>query len=174
MAIVFDDTVGGATANSYASVSDYNQYRENQGLATLADDPAKVALIRATAWIDANYRDKWTSQSKTDSDQALHWPQSGATDQPGGIEFADDIIPQRVKQAVFEYAIRAAGQSGLDPQTATNVKSQELEGLGRKEFFGRTAEGSLPDKFKFVDQILYGLIIGRSGGLRMLRMERSG
>jgi hypothetical protein len=133
-------------------------------------------LIRATAWIDANYRDKWTSQTKADSDQALHWPQSGATDQPGGLSFADDIIPQRVKQAVFEYAIRAAAESltSLDPQTAGNVKSQSLDGLGRQDFFTRSRDGELPEAFKFIDQILYGLIIGRSGGLRMLRMERNG
>lgn len=171
MAIVFDSTVGGASANSYASVADYAQYRENAGLSARTTEQAQVDLIRATKFIEMQYRGSWSTQAKTDYTQALHWPQSGAVDVDGST-LADDEIPERVKEAVYEYAIRAESQTGLDPKTKTNVKSQDLDGLGNQEFFSPVKDGSLPDAFKFLDKILYGLISGSSGGVRIIKAVR--
>lgn len=171
MAIVFDSTVGGASANSYASVADYAQYRENAGLSARTTEEAQEDLIRATEFIDIQYMSLWQTMSKTDSDQALHWPQSGAVD-AYGKSIADDEIPSRVKKAVYEYAIRAEPQTGLDPKVKTNIKSQDLDGLGNQEFFSPLKDGSLPDAFKFIDQILYGLISGSSGGVRIIKAVR--
>ncbi|MCK9319927.1 DnaT-like ssDNA-binding protein [Methanoculleus sp.] len=171
MAIVFDSTVGGASANSYASVADYAQYRENAGLSARTAEQAQVDLIRATTFIEMQYLSLWQTQSKTESTQALHWPQSGAVDVDGST-LADDEIPDRVKKAVYEYAIRAESQTGLDPKTKTNIKSQDLDGLGNQEFFSPVKDGSLPDAFKFLDKILYGLISDSSGGVRIIKAVR--
>lgn len=172
MSIVFNSAISSASSNSYVSVADLNQYRENLGLSVLSESAAQVSLIRATSWLDNQYRTFWKTQSKTVSSQALHWPQSGAKDYSGST-LADDAIPAQVKQAVYEYTIRAANQTGLDPQPSTNVKSQELEGLGKQEFFNAKNPEQLPDDFAFIDTILAGLIIGKPGGARILRLERS-
>ena len=171
MAIVFDSTVSGTNANSYAPIADYNQYRENQGLSVLATDAAQVALIKSTAWLDAQYRDRWNTQTVAVDGQALHWPQDGAKDYAGN-ELADDAIPSQVLQAVYEYAIRAENQSTLDPATATNVKVEKMEGLGEFEYFNPSQQGSLPDGFAFIDQILTGLISGKLGGIKFLDASR--
>jgi len=165
MAIVFDATVGGANANSYATVAEYAQYRENLGLAALTESAAQVALIRATAWVDFQYASLWYTNSKDDDDQALHWPQDCD-------DYDDDEIPNPVKVAVYQYAIKAADQTTLDPVQDTNTQSQRLEGLGSQSFFSRNRDGSLPDAFKFIDTILYPVINGRSGGMRILNLER--
>jgi len=171
MAIFFDSTVGGDTANSYCTVAELNQYRENLGLAVLSDAAAQVALIKATLWLENQYRLLWNTQNKTTSTQALHFPQTGAYDYSETL-ISSDVIPDQIKKAVYEYSIRSSGQSSLDPAQKTNVKMQELSGLGTQEFFGKNVDGSLPDDFKFIDSILSGLIKGRSGTLRILDLSR--
>jgi len=64
MAIVFNSTVSASGANSYASVAELNQYRENLGLSVLSESAAQVALIRATSWLDNCYRAYWKTQKK--------------------------------------------------------------------------------------------------------------
>jgi len=172
MAIVFNSTVSASGANSYASVADLNQYRENLGLSVLSESAAQVALIRATSWLDNCYRAYWKTQKKAESTQALHWPQDGAKDF-AGTTMSKTAIPAQVQQAVYEYAIRAESQTTLDPVPSTNVKSQELEGLGKQEFFNPKNSQQLPDDFSFIDTILTGLIVGRPGGARILRLERA-
>lgn len=171
MAISFDNTISGSSSNSYSAVADYNQYRVNHGLAERTTEEAQVDLIKATSWLDNQYRDKWKTNSVAVDGQALHWPQSAATDSRGDT-LPDDEIPSQVLQAVYEYAITAVNQSSLAPVQQTNVKMQELEGLGKIENFNAQSATGLPDAYKFIDTILYGLITGRSGGLRTIRAER--
>lgn len=171
MAIIFDSTISGLTSNSYASIADYNQYRENHGLAVRTDEQAQVDLIKATLFIDTQYKSLWNTQSKTVEGQALHWGQSGAY-YYDNTAIDDDIIPDAVKKAVYEYAIRSVDSTSLDPQSKTNIKSQELDGVGNIEYFSKTNQNALSDEYKFIDQILLGLISNSSGGVRLLRMQR--
>lgn len=174
MAVDFDSEVGGASANSYATVSQYNQYRENHGLATVDTSDAEVQLIVATSWIESQYRTRWNTQNKTSSTQALHWPQSGSY-YYDGTEIPDDIIPQQIKDAVYEYAITRASQSqtSLAPVESSNLKEQELDGVGRQEFFSQKSGYGLPDSFKFIDTILRGLISRGSSGFGTLNLYRA-
>lgn len=172
MAIVFDSTIGGSAANSYSTVADYNQYRENLGLDSISESMAQVSLIKATSWIDAQYRQSWNTRTKANDDQALHWPQSGAQDY-AGADIPKTVIPEQVKKAVYEYAIRSESQTSLDPQQNNNVKRQSLEGLGEQEFFSQRPTGELPAEFSFIDTLLFGLITGKSGGIQFLDMRRA-
>jgi len=171
MAIFFDAIVGSASANSYATVVEYNQYRENLGLSILDDSSAQVALIRGTSFIDNQYRALWNTKNKADDSQSLHWPQDGAVDS-NGKSIANDIIPNQVKESLYQYCIKSGTSTSLDPIQKTNLKMQKLDGVGEQEFFGKNADGSLPDNFKFLDTILYGLISSRSGGMRVLDLGR--
>lgn len=171
MAIIFDATIGGNSSNSYSSIADYNQYRENLGLTVLDDAVAQVQLIKGTSWLENNYRCSWNTNSKTNSEQKLHFPQSGAYYADGTL-IPDDIIPSQVLEALYQYCIKSGTSTSLDPVQATNLKIQKLDGLGEQEFFGKNSDGSLPDDFKFLDTILCGLITNRSGGMRILTMER--
>lgn len=166
MAIVFDSTIGGTATNAYVTVAELNQYRENMGLAVLETAASQVSIIKATAWIDAHYRSLWKTRNPANEGQSLHWPQNDATDSNNDT-IDSDVIPEQVKQAVYEYTRRAASQTSLDPQEDGNTKSEMLEGLGKIEYFDRKSAGSLPSDFSFIDQILYGLIVGSSGGLRI-------
>ena len=180
MAVVFDSTVAGLTSNSYATVAAYNQYRENQGLATVTTAVGEVDLIQATAFVDMNYRSRWLTQSPvtpgtdTSSRQSLHWPQRSAYTYDGSV-LPETVIPTQVKEACYQYAITRDAQSltSLSPVEASNVKSQEMAKLGKKENFSAKSGFGLPDAFKFLDTILIGLIRGNTGGLQVLNMARS-
>ena len=162
MAIFFDDTISGETSNSYSSVEDYNQYRENMGKSVLSESEAQIALIKSTAWIDLNYQTNWATYSKAVSTQRLHFPQSESLDSDG-TALPDDEIPEKVKIAVYEYAIRAEEQSTLDPASDENIKVATLDTL-EVEYFAQKKDGSLPSDFAFIDQIMAPFIVGKTGG----------
>ena len=172
MAVVFDATVGGASANSYATLAEYNQYRENHGLATVLAAVGEPALIVATSWVDSFYRSRWNTQSRVATTQALHWPQSGAT-LYDGTAISTTAIPTQVKEAVYEYAISRsnASQTTLAPSEGSNTKRQKLEGVGELEYFSAKSGYGLPDDFKFIDTILIGLI-SQASGLQQLDLYR--
>jgi hypothetical protein len=115
MSIALVATVGADDANSFVSEDEAEAYldaRLNAGAWTPGGDAARLALIEATREIGglrfAGYR--------TDAVQALSWPRTGVPDPDAAAgatlgeltglpEYADDAIPQRVKDATIELAL---------------------------------------------------------------------
>lgn len=101
MAFVFDSTAKSATANSYVSVSEADDYfaahlDSNFWPTSLKDKQA--ALVMATNRIDAE-----TFQGRrTERTQSLQWPRSWVV----ARDFINsDIIPRELKIATFEMAL---------------------------------------------------------------------
>lgn len=101
MAFVFDSTPKSATANSYVSVSEADDYfaahlDSNFWPTSLKEKQA--ALVMATNRIDAE-----TFQGRrTELTQSLQWPRSYVV----ARDFIDtDIIPRELKIATFEMAL---------------------------------------------------------------------
>jgi hypothetical protein len=102
MAIVFDATIGGEFANSYATEEFSDAYASNQSwqAAWFAKTPEErqVSLISSTKWLETvSY-----SGTRCTAVQALAWPRSGAT--CDGVSSSCDIIPLRIRQAEVELA----------------------------------------------------------------------
>lgn len=121
MSITIDATSGGASANSYVTVSEYTAYWDGKSipagqispLADGDDDRVKTALVDACRWLD---QDQYLGRKLTQA-QALKFPRGAMFNGPvygvfgyGGL--SDDegypvdstTVPQQVKDAQCELA----------------------------------------------------------------------
>lgn len=118
MTLVVENGTGLPNADSYVSLADANAYAASRGLtfpiagadATLAEQ----ALRRATVWLDAAYRGRFSGYRKNRRDQALEWPRTGALDAmcpPNPID--PDEVPVEIVQATIEAAVREKASPGV-------------------------------------------------------------
>lgn len=109
--MALNTTAGAQDADSYVSVEDCVAYATKKGLAFPASpvEPAEQALRRATAWLDSAYRIRFPGAA-TDVWQALEWPRAGVIYR--GQPFDEDVIPQQVKDACCEAAVREMKKPG--------------------------------------------------------------
>src|SRR6266478_5081537 len=77
-AIVVEDGTGLPNANSFASEGMLNTYCSDHAI-TIPNGDARAALIRATQYIEGNYRGRWPgARVKYRGLQSLSWPRFGA------------------------------------------------------------------------------------------------
>jgi hypothetical protein len=109
---VVENGSGLATANAYISVADADQYIEDHGNSsdwTGSDNSQKEEAIRmATQYLDAVYGGRWIGIAAT-SIQSLDFPRSGMY--VNGYYRDSDSVPQEVKDATCEMAVRFRGLS---------------------------------------------------------------
>lgn len=104
MAFVPEDGTGFPDANSYGFVEDADDYFTDRGNAAwiaFPDEKKQACLIQATDYIDSYYGARFIG-TPTTTTQALEWPR---TDAEG---FDADEIPEELKRATYEYAMRAS------------------------------------------------------------------
>jgi len=123
MALVLDVTVGGASANSYGSLVEANEYFLDRGSNwdDLTDAEKNIRLVHAARILD---RLKYVGQP-TDTTQYLQWPRKSdivdAVDmwaRTGRLRVLDqwierNEIPDRIKWAQFEVAVQVFTSKGL-------------------------------------------------------------
>jgi hypothetical protein len=102
-----DTTVGGANANSYASLDEFKAYISTRlpvaaWTTGATDDQLTVALEFGAKLLDACFA--WTGAA-VDDVQALAWPRSGMSSR-NGFPIATTIIPQQLKDAQCEFAVQ--------------------------------------------------------------------
>lgn len=104
--MAFDTTVGGASANSYASVAEFDAYwalwtaRAPSWIATATQAQKEANLMAAAMMLDALVT--WTGVATTDT-QALTWPRSGMLNK-NGRQLSSSVNPNELKNAQCEYA----------------------------------------------------------------------
>lgn len=145
MALVVEDGTGKANAESYISVADadtYHSARGNAAWAAIATDALKEeALRRATDYMLQKYRLRWYGE-RVSTTQALDWPrnwveyqdyayitQNGAQTIGGYLYYPADEVPEEVKRACAELALKAASATLYADQTQqkTRVKVGPIE-----------------------------------------------
>lgn len=103
--MVFDDTVGGANANSWADVTYFKAYHETRypqlAWITTASDP-KIQALLIMAGRALNGDIDWTGTA-VDNVQAMTWPRSGMLTR-NGFPIATTVIPDELKNAQCELA----------------------------------------------------------------------
>jgi hypothetical protein len=168
-----DTTIGGVSANSYASESvadDYFDERLNVAAWTDADaDDRARALISATRWVDTLD----FLGTKADTAQALQWPRSGVRDADSrfGSDIPDDEIPVAVTYATCEVALEFlnAGTTDLWRVDATlGVKRKKVDVL-ETEYF---ESAQRPVGLERITQAvrLLAPYLGGNGGLSVVRV----
>jgi hypothetical protein len=111
--LVVEDGSGLAAADSLASVEDADTYAAlygNEGWSALTYKEKEIALRIGTQFIAGSYDGQWKG-TRTFEEQNLPWPRSGVID-GDGIELDDETIPNSVKNAVIEAAMRHGANPG--------------------------------------------------------------
>ena len=130
MALIVEDGTGKTDANSYLSVADADSYHADHSASSTwaaADQAAKEKALRlATQYLDARCNGRWRGLQKTQG-QALAWPRYSAVDDEG-FAYDCDTLPQRLKDATAELALRVVGGDTLlaDQSKAARLASSSV------------------------------------------------
>ena len=117
MTIIIETGAGSATAEAYISVTDADTYhaaRGNATWATITTAQKEQALRRATEFMIESFTSRWQGY-RVSEDQALDWPRYDVI--VNGYTVDNNIVPEPVKRACAEMALRAAGGPLLDDLT---------------------------------------------------------
>ncbi len=128
-----------ATSNSYATVAEFTTYLNNYlNPPTFANDEAmQTVLIAGTKRLEA---EKYLG-SRSDSDAVLAHPRDGYPDKDG-FSFSDGVIPEDVKNALFETAIYINSNDIVAPNDEANYTSAKV---GEIEVSYKTTQVSITD-----------------------------
>lgn len=172
MPFTFDATVKGASANSYITVADANDYFD--GALYRTDWPAgssgadlalkQTALVTATRHLD---RLIW-KETRTTFTQRLQWPRVGLVDRDGNYLDAD-TIPQEIKDATCELALHILQ---TDPDTVIDESLKQFKHLKIANVLefelrdGQPNEADLPAR---VLELISRFLLISSGTTRVIR-----
>ena len=125
MALVVEDGTGLSNANAYVSVAEVTTYAGDRGLTFTTGNPAEQAITKTTDYIDSAFKFLGVRKSAT---QALAWPRSGVTDRFEGYAIPDNSIPNALKKAVCELAVKVAAGIVLiqDLERGGQIKSASV------------------------------------------------
>lgn len=159
MTLVVEDGSGLAGANSYISVADFEAYCDSRAI-TLAAGDEDAALVRATQFVDGEYRLRFPGTRLNGRAQALEWPRKDAVD-VFSEDIEEDEIPVEIKNATCEAAVRELADPGsLSPDLERGGKIKELA-AGSVEIV--YADGAPAETiFSIIDKALSGIIGKRS------------
>lgn len=185
MAISIDATAGGASANSYLTLSDANaiidglvQDDDVTAWASATDDQKNRALYTAAQRID---RERFLGARATDT-QSLQWPRTGVRKPDTYINtyavgfpfrittdyFTDTEIPDQVKKAQAVLAVylnnnkAGIGLSGLEDYKSVSIGSLSVT----PNSFGATGADRIPP---MVERYFTGLRISGPGNIAVKR-----
>lgn len=168
MALVVETGAGLANAEAYISVADADAYfaaRGNAAWAALTIDQKEQNLRKGADYMTAEYAGRWAGQRVTQT-QALDWPRVYVPrrDVAGGygpspIYWPSNVVPEPVRRANAELAVRAAGGE-LEPDAGAQVKSETVGPISVVYQDG-ARQGTA---FKAVDNMLAPLLSGGGAG----------
>jgi hypothetical protein len=134
-----EDGTGVAGATAYIEVAYLYTYAAATGQEPGSGDP-QGAIIRASAWIDAQFEKECSGTRTNGRSQGLAQPRANQTDAEGNA-VPDDEVPIEWLKATAEAAIRETAATGaLNPDQAAGAQIKR-EKLGSLEVEYAVAEG---------------------------------
>lgn len=119
-------TIGGSTSNSYVTEAEASNYFADslQGDSWTGLTAKEAALVSSTRYLDML---DWEGQ-KTDESQSLELPREYMYDINSEL-VGNDVIPEKVKQAVYELALYMGSNpdSFSTADTTTKIKVDVIE-----------------------------------------------
>lgn len=131
MALIVEDGTGMATATSYVSLADADAYfalRATAAWDEAEDADKEVALVKATAALDARFRGMWKGKKLTKA-QALAWPREEVVDEEG-FDIAENEIPLQLKQATYEVGLLELSGTPFIQETTSKEDMVKSETVG--------------------------------------------
>lgn len=172
MSIVVEDGSGLPDSNAYVSVDACASYCSDRGL-TFGSSPTvtgEQAIIRASAAIDAIYREQFPGYKRNGRAQAMEWPRANAFDNAGEI-IANDEIPVEIVQATCEAAVRELADPGsMMPDLERGGGIRRLKAGSVEIEYGANAQNQTT--FQTIGNLLSGLLSGGNGGGLSLSVGR--
>jgi len=161
-------TLGSASANSYVTLAEANQFMDDRPPASstwsdATDDEKTQAILWATKLIDRLV--DWDGQV-VDDVQALDWPRDGLVF-PSGFNVPNDAIPTELKDATAEFARQLleedrAADSDIETKGVTSLRVGPISMNFKRSVFAKV----LPDAVvHLIPQEWYLEIRGRKRGV---------
>lgn len=164
--MALDTTIGGASTDSYVTLAEAATYHtnfNNTAWAALSDLQKEAALREAARFVDGyNY-----TGTKATLAQARQWPRIDAAQD--GFPLASDIIPQLVKDAQCEAALRQSA-SALQPDVAPGMVTEETVGPITVKYSDNSNNGR--PTYPLIDRMLRPLL-SAVGGMFQHRLVRT-
>jgi hypothetical protein len=170
MALIVEDGTVVAGAESFVSVADADTYFANRNNATWdaldVTDDKEPALRKATAYMEQMYRMRWLGYRYT-STQVLSWPRANVqiNDGPWWNFVAVDTVPQQVKDACCELAVRASADD-LAPDLTQGVLSETVGPLS----VTYDNASPQPTRYRAIDAMLALYLGGTSMNAKLVRV----
>lgn len=129
MALIVENGTGLDNAESYLSVADATAYHTKMGNAVAWDavgvEAVQEAMLRrATNYLRSRYYSMWAGTPIAPF-QRLDWPRWGVPTWDGYNAVASDSVPEDIKAACAELALKAAS-GDLMPDTSQTVKREKV------------------------------------------------
>jgi hypothetical protein len=178
MALIVEDGTAKPDAESFCDVATataYHAARLNAGWAAIADDATREAYLRrASDYMEQVYREIWNGYRKT-STQRLSWPRYAVPmkDYAGvatlyGSNWAfypDNAVPEAVRNACAELALKAASGEPLAPDVEPLVLREKI-GPIETEY----QQGGLPYvRYRAIDMMLEPFLSASAGAAKVIR-----
>lgn len=162
--MAIDVTVGGAAANSYATLAEYQAWRVlYYGIDGTEDDLSdELNLMRARAYIDRAYIWKGTRVTST---QALEWPRY-VRDYANGFPVPSDSVPQAIKDAQCEmaYLIQGGATPFATLEGGTIKRKREKVDVIEEETEYADGQARERNAYPLVDSLVAQYAQGKVGG----------
>jgi hypothetical protein len=164
MPLTVEDGTGKADADAYVSLAGCAAYATARGLAFTSSDALKEqAIVRATAWLDGRYRQRWQGYRRYGRNQALDWPRLEVVDETAREAIEGNELPAEVVRATCEAAIRElAVPNSLNPDLERGGAVQRLKaGSVEIEY---SAGAPAITTYRIIDELLAPLLSATAGG----------
>jgi hypothetical protein len=179
MPLVVEDGTAKADADSYVSAADFSAYAAKYGVTLNGPDPrVDPALRRATDYIDATYRGRFSGYPVNYGVQALEWPRIGAYLRipdvgraeaflysasayyyRGGLYYVqDNVVPPQIIKATCDAAMREFTKAGiLAPDLKRGGSIEEVQAGSVRVRYG--ANSPTVTTFQTIDNALKSLLM---------------
>jgi hypothetical protein len=174
MSIIIEDGSGKADSEAYVSVADatsYHALRGNASWAVLTEAQCEQALRKATDYMTQVYRLRWDG-SRVNGVQALDFPRAfvkmpdyfysnldGFTGISGNYYFPNDEVPQEVKNACAELALKSISGE-LAPDLERSVVKEKIDVI-EIEYDKNAVQYT---RYRAIDNMLAPFLNGGSSG----------
>lgn len=178
--MALDATVGGASADSFATLAEFQSYADAIGYdySGSTDAAQEIALRKAAFYLNRSYRRYWRGYRVANT-QSMEWPRRSFPDNhfsyisgfngildDSGFEIPIDSIPQEVKDAQCEAAILVLGGVTLEARLERGgaVQSKSVSAGPVSSTTTWSANASTRDRFTTIEGLLSALVTGHPGG----------
>lgn len=162
MSIIVEDGTIVTGAESYVTVDSADAYHSSRGNADWSglDQVKEAALRKAASFLDGYYRGRWKGYRVDPLNQRMEWPrESVCVDDVqssiyGALCLPSNVIPDRVKDAQCELALRAMS-SDLAPDIDGNIARERIDVI-ETEYFPGFGPGR--PEYRAVEMLLSDLV----------------